>query len=441
MHKIYPVRFQPDLAFQPLTAQDNYQSQALQGLLAYLNSNSPFYRKLLQEHNVDINNIKGIADLPFLPTTSKSDMQEYNWDFLCVPKSYIKEYTATSGTMGRPVTIALTENDLERLSYNEQQSFTCADGKPEDTYQLMLTLDRQFMAGMAYYQGIRRLGASLARTGPGLPAMQWDTILRLQTNSIVAVPSFMLKLIEYANEHQIDLNATPVKKAICIGESLRNAEFELNALGEMINKEWPIKLYSTYASTEMQTAFTECGAGKGGHHQPDLIILEVIDDHGQQLKAGQYGEVTITTLGVEGMPLLRYRTGDICCYYDEVCSCGRTSRRLSPVLGRKQQMIKYKGTTLYPPAIFDILNNIPFIKEYVVEVFTSDIGTDELMLHLNTPLPVDDCEAKLKPMLQSKLRVVPLLHFLSAADMQQMQFPPNSRKQIKFVDNRDESPM
>ncbi len=431
------MRFQPDLAFQPLTAQDNYQSQALQGLLAYLNSNSPFYRKLLQEHNVDINNIKGIADLPFLPTTSKSDMQEYNWDFLCVPKSYIKEYTATSGTMGRPVTIALTENDLERLSYNEQQSFVCADGKPEDTYQLMLTLDRQFMAGMAYYQGIRRLGASLARTGPGLPAMQWDTILRLQTNSIVAVPSFMLKLIEYANEHQIDLNATPVKKAICIGESLRNAEFELNALGEMINKEWPIQLYSTYASTEMQTAFTECGAGKGGHHQPDLIILEVIDDHGQQLKAGQYGEVTITTLGVEGMPLLRYRTGDICCYYDEVCSCGRTSRRLSPVLGRKQQMIKYKGTTLYPPAIFDILNNIPFIKEYVVEVFTSDIGTDELMLHLNTPLPVDDCEAKLKPMLQSKLRVVPLLHFHSGADMQQMQFPANSRKQIKFVDNRE----
>ncbi len=435
------MRFQPDLAFQPLTAQDTYQSQALQGLLAYLHSNSPFYRKLLQEHNVDINNIKGIADLPFLPTTSKSDMQEYNWDFLCVPKSYIKEYTATSGTMGRPVTIALTENDLERLSYNEQQSFTCADGKPEDTYQLMLTLDRQFMAGMAYYQGIRRLGASLARTGPGLPAMQWDTILRLQSNSIVAVPSFMLKLIEYANEHQVDLNATPVKKAICIGESLRNAEFELNALGEMINKEWPIQLYSTYASTEMQTAFTECGAGKGGHHQPDLIILEVIDDHGQQLKAGQYGEVTITTLGVEGMPLLRYRTGDICCYYDEVCSCGRTSRRLSPVLGRKQQMIKYKGTTLYPPAIFDILNNIPFIKEYVVEVFTSDIGTDELMLHLNTPLPVDDCEAKLKPMLQSKLRVVPLLHFHSGADIQQMQFPANSRKQIKFVDNRDESPM
>lgn len=430
------MRFQPNLAFQPLEAQDQYQSEALQGLLAYLRSNSPFYKRLLAEHNLDINKVQSIADLRYLPTTTKADMQEHNKDFQCVPNSYIKEYTATSGTMGRPVTIALTENDLERLAYNEQQSFITADGKPEDTYQLMLTLDRQFMAGMAYYQGIRKLGASLARTGPGLPAMQWDTINRLQTNSIVAVPSFMLKLIEYAQEHQIDLAHAPVKKAVCIGESLRNADFGLNALGEKISSQWPIQLHSTYASTEMQTAFTECSAGKGGHHQPDLIILEVIDDEGNPLRAGEYGEVTITTLGVEGMPLLRYRTGDICCYYEEPCTCGRTSRRLSPVLGRKQQMIKFKGTTLYPPAIFDILNNIPYIKEYVVEVFTNEIGTDELMLHLNTPLPVDDCEIKLKPILQSKLRVAPLLHFHSASEMQQMQFPANSRKQIKFLDNR-----
>jgi phenylacetate-CoA ligase len=430
------VRFNPRLAFEPIDIQEEYQSQALKSLLSYLYLHSPFYRRLLKEHNVNIYNIKSTADLHFLPTTSKSDMQEHNWDFLCVSAEQIKEYTATSGTMGRPVTIALTENDLDRLSYNEQQSFLCADGKPEDTYQLMLTLDRQFMAGIAYYQGIRRLGASLVRTGPGLPAMQWDTITRLQANSIVAVPSFMLKLIEYAQEHQIDLAESPVKKAVCIGESLRNGDFELNSLGGAIHKNWPIKLYSTYASTEMQTAFTECGAGMGGHQQPDLIILEIIDDHGNPMKQGAYGEVTITTLGVEGMPLLRYRTGDICTFYETKCSCGRTSRRLSPVLGRKQQMIKYKGTTLYPPAIFDILNNIGFIKEYVVEVFTNDLGTDELMLHLNTPLPVDDCEMKLKPLLQSKLRVAPLLHFHSAADMQQMQFPAGSRKQIKFVDNR-----
>lgn len=429
--------FEPKLAYEPLPAQDAWQFKALKELLAYLQQNSPYYKHLLQEHHINIDNIKSLQDIIFLPTTSKTDMQEHNWDFLCVPDAEVKEYTATSGTMGKPVTIALTERDLQRLAYNEQQSFLCAAGKPEDIYQLMLTLDRQFMAGIAYYQGIRQLGAALVRTGPGLPAMQWDTIMRLQANSIVTVPTFILSLIDWAREHGIDLKHSPVEKAVCIGESLRNGDFELNALGEKIHSEWPIKLYGTYASTEMQTAFTECSAGMGGHQQPDLIILEILDDHDKPVKPGEYGEVTITTLGVEGMPLLRYRTGDICTYYDTQCLCGRHSRRLSPVLGRKLQMIKYKGTTLYPPAIFDILNNISFVKEYVVEVFTNELGMDELRLHIHTPLPVDDCEIKIKPLLQSKLRVVPLLHFHSGSEMQRIQFPAGSRKQLKFMDNRE----
>lgn len=431
------MQFQPRLAYEPLAAQEAYQFRALKELLAYLQQHSPYYKRLFHQHHINIDNIKNLHDISFIPITSKTDMQEHNWDFLCVQDRDIKEYTATSGTMGKPVTIALTEHDLQRLSYNEQQSFLCADGKPEDIYQLMLTLDRQFMAGIAYYHGIRQLGAALVRTGPGLPAMQWDTIMRLQANSIVSVPSFMLALIEWAKEHGIDLEHTPVKKAICIGESLRNGDFELNALGEKIHSQWPIKLYSTYASTEMQTAFTECAAGMGGHQQPDLIIMELLDDHDRPVHAGEYGEVTITTLGVEGMPLLRYRTGDICTFYDSRCSCGRHSRRLSPVLGRKLQMIKYKGTTLYPPAIFDILNNITFIKEYTVEVFTNELGMDELRLHLHTLLPIDDCEIKIKPILQSKLRVVPLLHFHSGSEMQLIQFPPGSRKQVKFIDKRE----
>lgn len=429
-------QFNPGLAYETIARQDAWQAAALKELLHYLQKRSPFYQRLFKEHGTNIQSVRSLYDLPQLPTTSKEDMQEHNWDFLCVQSEDIKEYTATSGTMGRPVTIVLTENDLRRLTYNEQQSFLCAGTNNKDVFQLMLTLDRQFMAGMAYYMGIREVGAALVRTGPGLPAMQWDTIFRLQSNGIVAVPSFMLKLIEYAKANDIDLRETPVEKAVCIGESLRGADFELNALGEKIYKDWPIKFYNTYASTEMQTAFTECDAGMGGHHQPDLVIFEILDDEGNQLKQGEYGEVTITTLGVEGMPLLRYRTGDICTFYDSACSCGRKSRRLSPVLGRKQQMIKYKGTTLYPPAIFDMLNGLKMISEYVVEVFTNDLGTDDLLLHIHTTLPVDECERQLRPVLQAKLRVSPSLRFHAASEMQNMQFPPASRKQIRFIDNR-----
>lgn len=428
--------FQPRLAYEPLSRQDAWQAEALQELLQYVQAHSPFYKGLFAKHGIEISQVRTLQDLTLLPTTTKADMQACNWSFLCVPKTEIQEYTATSGTMGQPVTIALTEGDLQRLAYNEQQSFLCADARPEDVFQLMLTLDRQFMAGMAYYQGIRQIGAALVRTGPGLPDMQWDTIQRLGTNSLVAVPSFLLRMISYAQQHGIDIKTSGVAKAVCIGEGLRNTDFSLNALAEAIHSQWPFQLYSTYAATEMQTAFTECAAGRGGHQQPDLVILEILDDDGNQLPAGAYGEITITTLGIEAMPLLRYRTGDMAAFYEEPCSCGRHSRRLGPIVGRKQQMIKYKGTTLYPPAVFNILNEIPFIQEYVVESFTSPVGTDELTLHLHTSLTADDCEAKLKPLLQAKLRVLPKLQFHSAAAIQQLQFPPASRKQIRFIDNR-----
>lgn len=405
-------------------------------LMAYLQRYSPFYQARFRQEQINVADIRSLLDLPYLPLTSKQDMQAHNMDFLCVSPTKVREYMATSGTLGRPVTIALTENDLQRLAYNEHQSFLCTGGQETDRYQLMLTLDRQFMAGIAYYSGIRRLGAALIRTGPGLPALQWDTILRMRTNTLVAVPSFLLKMIEWAKEHGIDLSETPVQKTVCIGENIRNADFSLNALGQKIQSQWPIQLYATYAATEMQTAFTECGAGKGGHAQPDLIWVEILDEQGKVLPAGIPGEVVVTTLGVEGMPLLRYRTGDIAAAYDEPCTCGRHSKRLGPVLGRKQQMVKYKGTTLYPPAVFEVLNRIAFVKEYVVEVSTGEQGTDELRLHLFTELPADACEQELRSLLRSGLRVVPILHFCSYAEIQQIQFPPESRKQIRFIDNR-----
>jgi len=201
------------------------QEQKLKELLVYLSQNSPFYKELFAKHSINIYDINTVADLSSIPTTTKDDLQQRNNDFLCVPADKIIEYTSTSGTLGSPVTIALTENDLQRLAFNEYSSFKCADGSSNDTYQLMLTLDRQFMAGIAYYSGIRKLGAGIIRLGPGVPSLQWETIKRLKPTAIVAVPSFILKLIHYAKDTGININETSVKKAICIGENIRNTDF------------------------------------------------------------------------------------------------------------------------------------------------------------------------------------------------------------------------
>ncbi|SDS58673.1 phenylacetate-CoA ligase [Mucilaginibacter mallensis] len=412
------------------------QEQKLQELLLYVAQNSPFYKELFAKHNINIADIKTVADLSKIPTTTKDDLQQRNNDFLCVPAEKVIEYTSTSGTLGSPVTIALTENDLQRLAYNEYSSFQCADGSSADTYQLMLTLDRQFMAGIAYYLGIRKLGAGIIRLGPGVPSLQWETIKRLKPTAIVAVPSFILKLIQYAKDTGINIHETSVKKAICIGENIRNTDFSLNILGRKITEAWDIQLYSTYASTEMQTAFTECKEGKGGHYQPELVIVELLDENNEQVAPGTPGEVTITTLGVEGMPLLRYKTGDICMYYDEPCACGRTSLRLSPIMGRKKQMIKFKGTTLYPPALFDLLNEREEILDFVIEVYSNEIGLDQVLIYIVPSEISEECDHRIRAYLQARLRVSPHIKYLTTEAIQKMQFSEASRKAIKFIDKR-----
>lgn len=427
----------PDIELQPKTAIRAYQEKEVMRLLGYLREFSPFYRSWFKKHGIDADKVRSLDEFSLIPPVTKEELQEHNWEFLCVDKSKIAEYTTTSGTLGRPVIIALTEKDLQRLSYNEYISFCCADGSDSDIFQLMLTLDRQFMAGMAYYNGIRKLGAGVLRVGPGVPSMQWENIQRIQPTTIVGVPSFIVKLIAYAREHHIDINRTAVKKAVCIGENIRNTDFSLNVLGKKITEQWNIRLYSTYASTEMQTAFTECRAGKGGHHHPELLYVELLDENNQPVKPGEEGEVTITTLGVEGMPLLRYKTGDICQYHQEACSCGRHTLRLSPVIGRKKQMIKYKGTTLYPPALFDLLNDMEDVKEFVVEVYSNELGTDEILLHLWPKEESEEMDRKIKSYLQAKLRVIPQVRYTTQQDIMRMQFPENSRKPVKFVDNRN----
>ncbi|SHH13572.1 phenylacetate-CoA ligase [Chryseolinea serpens] len=425
----------PEIERQSAAAIKRYQEEKLKTALTYLVTHSPFYKKKFETHRVDIGAVKSLEDLATLPVTTKDDFQQHNWEFLCVPRERIAEYTSTSGTLGSPVIVALTENDLQRLAYNESISFACADGSSRDLYQLMLTLDRQFMAGIAYYQGIHKLGAGLIRVGPGLPAMQWETIQRLRPTVLVGVPSFIVKLIEYAQEHRIDLQQCSIQRAICIGESLRTADLQYNALGKKIVDAWDLKLYSTYASTEMQTAFTECGEGKGGHHHPELIILEVLDADDKPVKPGEVGEVTITTLGVEAMPLLRYKTGDMAAAFHDTCACGRTTVRLGPVIGRKQQMIKLKGTTLYPPGIFEILNQVEGVVDYAVEAVTGELGTDELNLHI---LATEDQKEKtadrLRAAFQSRLRVVPTILFSTPPALEKLQHA--GRKIKKFIDSR-----
>nr|WP_312341542.1 AMP-binding protein [Chryseobacterium binzhouense] len=413
-----------------------FQEEKLKELLKYLETHSPFYQNLFKEKSIDISTICTLEDLSKLPVTTKTDLQLHNDDFFCVPMIEIVDFSTTSGTLGDPVTFGLSEKDMERIAYNEAISLSCAGISKGDVVQMITTIDKRFIAGLAYLLGLRKIGAGVVRMGPGIPELQWDSIFRYQPKYLITVPSFLLKMIDYAEKNNVDYKNSGVIGAVCIGESIKNQDFSDNILSQKIKEKWNIQLYSTYASTEMSTAFTECEFQNGGHQHPELIITEILDDDGNPVKEGETGELTITTLGVEALPLLRFKTGDIVKAHYEPCQCGRNTMRLGPVIGRKQQMIKYKGTTLYPPAMNDILNDFNGILCYQIVIQSNEIGLDEIIIKLSTEISDENFENEVRDHFRAKLRVSPKIEIIDFDILSKIVFNPNSRKPINFVDLR-----
>ncbi|MDR2232247.1 MAG: AMP-binding protein [Tannerella sp.] len=414
-----------------------FQEKKMAEILAYVEACSPYYKELFIREKINVSHIKTIEDLQHIPVTTKQDLQVRNMDFLCVPGEQLLDYVTTSGTLGEPVTFALTKNDLERLSLSESLSYQYCGCTQDDIIQLMVTNDRAFMAGLACLLGSFKFGSGIIRVGNGIPELQWNTIKKIHSTVLNCVPSFILKLIEFAEAHGIDYRKSSVNKAICVGESLRNNDHTLNVLGEKIQSLWPeLKLYTNYASTEMQSSFNECEAQCGAHHKPNLTIVEFLDDNNKPVAEGEPGEITVTTLGVEGMPLVRFKTGDICLHFEEPCACGRNSFRIGPIIGRKGQMIKYKGTTLYPAALYDILDNIPAVENYIVEVYTSTIGTDNICIRVGSRNNSELFVKQIKDLFRSKIRVAPEILFEPIELIARKQMPPLSRKLVKFYDYR-----
>lgn len=413
-----------------------FQNKELQKQIKYIYHNSAYYKNIFDRNGIKPVDIKSINDLSLIPTTTKTELDKNNNNLICVPKERIVEYVTTSGTLGDPIIIALTKNDLDRLAYNEKRSLEIAGITEKDTVHLTTTLDKMFMAGMAYYTGAISLGASVIRSGIGSPAPQWKSIERFSPTTTIIVPSFLYKLAKFGLSNGINPNASSLKKAICIGEPIRNNDFSPNRLHQKISTNWDIQLHSTYASTEMMTAFTECDAQQGGHLLPELVIIEILDKNGLPVSDGQLGEITVTPLGVEGTPVLRYRTGDLARAHAKKCSCGRSTLRLGPIEGRKNQMIKLKGTTVFPQNIEEVLQLFDCIEHYVIEISNSSLGTDYIKIYLSDTLS-DEFEKTLQKHFVDTIRVTPEIKRVSNSKLLGILHPEGARKPKKIIDIRE----
>ena len=427
---------QPNIEFESPETIEQYNFQLLKHHIDYCAEHSPFYRRLFQANNISPEDISSIEDLILVPLTRKSDLEEYNRDFLAVAEREIVDTCRTSGTTGRPIDILLTMEDCMRLGYNEKISLTAAGVTPDDSVMIACALGRSFMAGMAYYEGVRSIGARAIRIGSGSITFLADAVVDNRPDVIICVPSQALQIAEYLSKEGQTAADYGVRLIVCIGEPIRNADLTLSRLGEKLVEHWKCDLAGTYASTEMATSFTECAYGIGGHFHPELITIEILDENGRQVGPGCQGEIVVTPLQVKGMPLLRYCTGDIAEYHPEKCKCGRRSYRLGPVICRKDQMMKIRGTTVYPAAIATVLQGIPAVKNYYLEVS----GVYELSENIKVVVGADDFSDDFSKYVSEKLRsyirIKPEVEVKKTAEVHAKNYPENKRKAVTFFDYR-----
>jgi phenylacetate-CoA ligase len=392
---------------------------------AYVSEHSPFYRELF-------GSIHGIPPLSQVPCVDKRTVSERNLDFLCVPRERIVEVVTTSGTTDKSLLWMLTEKDLKRLALNERLAFQCVELSPSDTVLVAVGMDRCFIAGLAYWLGLRDVGCAVVRVGASSPLLVLEMIERTQPTAIVAVPSFLRHIAEKARELGFPLKAGSVKKAVCIGEPVREPGFGLNAAGRAIEAAWGARLYSTYGVTELASSLCECSAGAGGHVPSNLLHVEVLDDTGMPAGENQVGEVVATTFGVEGMPLVRYRTGDCAALFRGPCSCGRTTPRLGPILGRKNQKLKFKGASLFPSTLQGVLEQIDGVEAFVILARAENPLSDSLEVLVHGSISL----SRLREALQARSKIVPEVRYASREEIESLQMPAQARKRRTFVDLR-----
>ncbi|MBD3241757.1 MAG: AMP-binding protein [Chitinivibrionales bacterium] len=380
------MKFRSDLswAFRSADEIEARTLRALRNHIAHVKDISPFYRSRLAD--VDPAGIASLDEYAsMVPCTEKTEIVEQTAALTAASPDEVVETVVTSGSTGKPLVFSMTSSDLDRLAYNEALSFSGMGVTAADRAQILVSLDRLFIAGMAYYRGLTLLGANTARIGVLPLEMQQHYLELLRPTVIVGVPSFLRKLAQELQERGFDTRAAGIRAIACIGESIRTQDMQLNAVGTQLEELYNAKAYSTYGNTELSVAYCECTAQNGGHAHPELAYTEILGDDGKPVPDGTPGEMVVTPLGVEGVPLVRYRTGDITFRLTEPCSCGRNSCRIGPILARRSQMIKLKGTTVYPLTLTNALDELDGVRDYVLVLEGDDSLSDRVALHVVAP--------------------------------------------------------
>ena len=348
--------FQKDIETMPREQIRQLQSERLVQTVKRVYDSVECYRKKMDEAGVKPEDIKGIEDITKLPFTVKHDLREnYPFGFVSADMSEITRIHASSGTTGKLTVAAYTKHDIDVWSdlFARCLAMVGADknSKVHVAYGYGL-----FTGGLGAHYGAERLGAAAIPVSSGNTARQISLLKDFQSDIICCTPSYAIYIADELSKFGVDKSELGLKAGVF------GAEPWSEEMRKQIEEKLGIKAYDIYGLSEIMGpgVSMECEAQNGKHIWEDHFIAEIIDPNTlEPLDYGQVGELVLTTITKEGMPLIRYRTRDLCSLIPEKCSCGRTHFRMTRVLGRSDDMLIIRGVNVFPSQIESALLNVP----------------------------------------------------------------------------------
>jgi phenylacetate-CoA ligase len=351
----------PLMERMPVDELEKMQEKKLKNLVNYVYQHSDFYKKRFDEAGVKPEDIQTLDDLKKLPFTYKSDLRDtYPTGMFCVPNEQLTRFHVSSGTTGKPTVVGYTKNDIQAWNTSLARALTSIGLGRGDIIQVSYGYGL-FTGGLGLHYGAEEVGATVLPTSSGNTEKQLDLMQDLGSTAIACTPSYFLFMSEVASQNGISIQNDTHLKAGIFG-----AEPWSEEMRSRIEEATGIKAYDIYGTSELSGPLcTECQFQEGIHIWADMFLLEVIDPAtGEQLADGERGELVITTLAKEALPLIRYRIGDITIINKEPCKCGRTHPRIMRVLGRADDMLIVRGINVFPGQVESVLMTIPEVGEH-----------------------------------------------------------------------------
>jgi phenylacetate-CoA ligase len=373
------VCWDPRIEEMPKAELERMQYKLLKTLVYRLYSFSPFYHNRMKEQKVHPDDIRQLADVQKLPFMFKRDLRDgYPDKIFTSPQEELVRYHVSSGTTGKPTVVGYTQNDIDLWTTSLARALTSAGLGRGDVIQVSYGYGL-FTGGLGLHYGAERIGATVLPTSVGNTERQIELMQDLGSTAIACTPSYLLHMGEVAEKMGVS-----IKKDTKLRTGILGAEPWTEGMRNRMQEWLGIRAIDIYGTSELSgPMFTECSEQKGIHVWSDLALTEIIDPKTEEPVApGEKGELTITILKKEALPMIRYRIGDITSMDTGVCACGRTHPRIQRITGRVDDMLIIRGINVFPSQVEYALMTIPEVGQHFQIVVERKGALDDMLVRV-----------------------------------------------------------